>query len=152
MRNFPILVTSPTIQNCKFFRHRMFFKFNFTQENAWILTNYSTYIEKKITFTSNAWISTKTMCSSDGQYPGEMAERVQPAPIYLRYIRIPFQINCRASAERVQLGPIYLRYISLASQSFLLPCLSCWGWSWNDSWILFWSLTWISVEESKSER
>ena len=50
MRNFPILVTSPTIQNCKFFRHRMFFKFNFTQENAWILTNYSTYIEKKNNF------------------------------------------------------------------------------------------------------
>ena len=40
------------------------------------------------------------------------AERVQPAPIYLRYIRIPFQINCRASAERVQPAPIYLRYIS----------------------------------------
>ena len=27
------------------------------------------------------------------------AERVQPAPIYLRYIRIPFQINCRASGD-----------------------------------------------------
>ena len=49
---------------------------------------------------------------------------MQPAPIYLRYIRIPFQMNCRASAERVQLGPINLQYISLASQSFLLPCLS----------------------------
>ena len=55
-------------------------------------------------------------------FKNSTAERVQPAPIYLRYIRIPFQINCRASAERVQLGPIYLRYISLASQSFLLPC------------------------------
>ena len=40
------------------------------------------------------------------------AERVQPAPIYLRYMRIPFQINYRASAERVQPGPIYWQYIS----------------------------------------
>ena len=77
------------------------------------------------------------------------SEQVQPAPIYLRYIRIPFQINCRASAERVQLSPIYLRYISLASQSFLLPCWSCRGWLWNDSWILFWSLTWISEKKVK---
>ena len=53
-------------------------------------------------------------------FKNSIAERVQP--IYLRYIRIPFQINCRASAERVQLGPIYLRYISLALQSFLLSC------------------------------
>ena len=45
-------------------------------------------------------------------FKNSTAERVQSAPIYLRYIRIPFQINCRASAERVQLGPIYLRYIS----------------------------------------
>ena len=45
-------------------------------------------------------------------FKNSIAERVQPAPIYLRYIRIPFQINCRASAERVQPGPIYWRYIS----------------------------------------
>ena len=34
----------------------------------------------------------------------ERVPNVQPAPIYLRYIRVPFQINCRASAEGVQLG------------------------------------------------
>ena len=53
-----------------------------------------------------------------------------PIPLFTRlslcikvwYFRIPFQINCRASAEQVQLGPIYLLYISLASQSFLLSC------------------------------
>ena len=40
------------------------------------------------------------------------AERVQPTSIYLLYIRIPFQINCRVSAKRVRPGPIYWRYIS----------------------------------------
>ena len=29
------------------------------------------------------------------------------APIYLRYIRIPFQINCRASAARSDIPAIY---------------------------------------------
>ena len=96
------------------------------------------------------------------------AERVQPAPIYLRYIRIPFQINCRASAERVQQAPIYLRYIStwktskwsssrfqelsLAPQNFLLSCCPCRDWLWNDNWMLFGGSRWIDVEESESER
>ena len=63
------------------------------------------------------------------------AERVQQAPIYLRYIRIPFQINCRASTERVQPGPIYWQYISTANppSSSLLVDLEMWkGWLWND--------------------
>ena len=56
------------------------------------------------------------------------AERVQQAPIYLRYIRIPFQINCRASTERVQPGPIYWQYISTANppSSTLLVDLELW--------------------------
>ena len=40
------------------------------------------------------------------------AERVQLAPIYLRYIRKPFKINCRVSDESVQSVPIYWQYIS----------------------------------------
>ena len=40
-------------------------------------------------------------------FKNSTAERVQPAPIYLRYIRIPFQINCRASAARSDIPAIY---------------------------------------------
>ena len=47
-------------------------------------------------------------------FKNSTAERVQPAPIYLRYMRIPFQINCQASAERV---PFYVNFM-------LQKCLS----------------------------
>ena len=47
-----------------------------------------------------SWLVVKTFKNST-------AERVQPAPIYLRYIRIPFQINCRASAARSDIPAIY---------------------------------------------
>ena len=50
---------------------------------------------------------TSETSSSEKTFKSSTAERVpnvQPAPIYLRYIRVPLQINCRASAEGVQLG------------------------------------------------
>ena len=74
------------------------------------------------------------------------AERVQPAPIYLRYIRIPFQINCRASAERVQPAPIYLRYISVNCCCYRvsLKKILLWFSSYFSSrgWILLFHIFW----------
>ena len=82
-------------------------------------------------------------------FKNSTAERVPSECSQLRYTSDILEYLFKSTAERVQLGPIYLRYISLVSQSFLLPCWSCRGWLWIDSWILFWSLTWISEKKVK---
>ena len=41
-------------------------------------------------------------------FKNSTAERVQPAPIYLRYIIIPFQIDFRASAAKSDIPAVYL--------------------------------------------
>ena len=64
-------------------------------------------------------------------FKNSTAERVQPAPIYLRYIRIPFQINCRASAARSDVPAIYFFGFTKLSASrvevdFLQFTVMCW--------------------------